>query len=176
MGKPRYTCDKTRCQTHGGKPCLLCTHPDLAQEWDTEQNTRTPSTLSRGSHARVHWICSEGHRWSTKLYSRTVEGSGCPICLGVAGNVTPDKSLAALYPNLVQEWDTGRNNRLPSEVPPRARYKAHWICSQGHRWVAQVSDRSRGRGCPACAGHWKHALPGLIRHLLPHLREYRRVA
>lgn len=29
--------------------------------------------------------------------------------------------------------------------------KIGWVCSQGHKWQAFVSNRSRGTGCPICA-------------------------
>jgi hypothetical protein len=56
---------------------LATTHPQLALEadgWD-------PQTKIAGSHQRVSWRCSEGHKWKTYLGSRTgADLTGCPAC------------------------------------------------------------------------------------------------
>lgn len=56
---------------------LETTHPQLALEadgWD-------PKSKIAGSHEQVSWKCSNGHRWKTKLGSRTAtEVTGCPTC------------------------------------------------------------------------------------------------
>jgi hypothetical protein len=56
---------------------LLTTHPNLAAQadgWD-------PKKVIAGSHKRVAWKCSEGHRWKTNLGSRTGKTeTGCPSC------------------------------------------------------------------------------------------------
>jgi len=30
--------------------------------------------------------------------------------------------------------------------------QVHWFCGRGHAWRAAISNRSRGVGCPYCAG------------------------
>ncbi len=57
-------------------------------------------------------------------------------------------TLAETIPELAAQadgWD-------PSTVAPFSGKKLSWICSENHRWVARVADRSQGTGCPYCAG------------------------
>ncbi len=61
--------------------------------------------------------------------------------------------LATLYPKLVKEWHPTKNGNLkPEDVFPATHRKAWWICHNGHEWEAMVSNRTKGRGCPYCAG------------------------
>ena len=63
-------------------------------------------------------------------------------------------SLADMYPSLAQEaagWD-------PTVVSAGSSKNFGWICSRGHEWVARVSSRTAGQGCPYCSG--KRAIPG----------------
>ena len=54
---------------------LSTINPDLAAQafgWD-------PSVYTKGSHARVKWICKEKHVWTSSIHDRN-SGSGCPSC------------------------------------------------------------------------------------------------
>lgn len=67
------------------------------------------------------------------------------------------KLLRDKSPNLRVEWDSVRNQELQLEfdkVSSGAKQRAYWTCSKDprHRWLAQVRDRSMGRGCPFCSG------------------------
>jgi len=55
--------------------------------------------------------------------------------------------------DLLQEWDDPA--KAPHEVTRASMEKVWWKCGKhecGHRWGAQVGNRTRGGGCPACAG------------------------
>ena len=68
--------------------------------------------------------------------------------------VLKDKSIAALYPDVVWEWDYSKNEGLsPDRISYGANYKASWICPKGHRYEAWISDRTgkRKTGCPECS-------------------------
>jgi Probable Zinc-ribbon domain len=121
---------------------LATLEPELAKEafgWD-------PSTVTRSSNLKKHWICAIGHKWSAIINSRS-KGNGCPICAGqevLAGF----NDLATLEPELAKEafgWD-------PSTVTRGSGVKKLWICNLGHQWSAAVSARSGGSGCPICSG------------------------
>jgi hypothetical protein len=61
--------------------CLATTHPEVAAEWDLERNgEKTPYSVMGGHNGRVHWICKEGHRWTTSPNARTRAGHRCPGC------------------------------------------------------------------------------------------------
>ena len=71
------------------------------------------------------------------------------------------------------------NPALASEISPNSKIKATeltefsnrqvlWCCKQGHEWRARPSTRSRGAGCPQCAGSKpERDLAELVKSLLP---------
>ena len=71
-------------------------------------------------------------------------------------NLSKDYNLKALYPALMKEWDYKKNKVSPAKLFPFTAKKAHWVCrvhGRAHEWVADINNRTRGRGCPYCAGH-----------------------
>lgn len=64
-----------------------------------------------------------------------------------------ENSVASVYPELVSEWDFDKNHGLtPDNFSFGAHTKIWWKCDKGHSWQAVISSRSRGLGCPYCAG------------------------
>ncbi len=65
-----------------------------------------------------------------------------------------EESLLIKHPELAQEWDYDKNGILkPYHVKEYSNIKVFWICHIcGWRWEAIIYNRSRGRGCPNCAG------------------------
>jgi hypothetical protein len=60
---------------------LLFKSPLVASEWHpTKNGTLTPDKVVNSSAKRVWWKCRRGHEWQTRVYSRTIDGSNCPIC------------------------------------------------------------------------------------------------
>ena len=56
---------------------------------------------------------------------------------------------------LMAEWDWEKNKVLgfePNEVTFGSIKKIWWICDKGHEWQATPNNRSKGQGCPVCAG------------------------
>lgn len=137
---------------------LLSRYPALAAEWDMEKNAPlSPATISSGSHRLVWWRCQKGHSWRAQIKSRR-EGSGCPVCAG--RKILPgENDLATLYPALAREWDAEKNAPLlPSQVSVSSHLPIWWRCEKGHSWRTQIGVRTRGCGCPVCAG--RTVLPG----------------
>ena len=63
--------------------------------------------------------------------------------------------MVADLPQLLEEWNTDgnlKNGLVPTSVTHRSNKMAAWICGEGHKWDALISNRSRGSGCPVCAG------------------------
>ena len=61
--------------------------------------------------------------------------------------------LATVNSDLAAEWHPTRNgDLLPSQVTAGSSKKVWWLCGKGHEWAAVIGSRSKGRGCPACAG------------------------
>ena len=131
----------------------LTAHPHLIAEWHPEKNgDLDPATVTHGSHKKVWWKCSaRGHTWAATAYNRAGLGKGCPVCTGK--KVLPGfNDLATTHPSLAGEWSP-RNEFGPETVSEGSRKKVWWVCAEhSHEWVARVPDRTRGRGCPVCAG------------------------
>lgn len=55
---------------------------DLLSEWNYERNNPLkPEFVTKGSHKKVWWICSNGHEWQAEIKARTqVHGNTCPYC------------------------------------------------------------------------------------------------
>jgi len=74
--------------------------------------------------------------------------------LGYVIGVAPRKprpgcDIATLRPDLSKEafgWD-------PSTVSEWSGQRVDWKCGDGHVWKARVAERTRGNGCPFCAGN-----------------------
>jgi superfamily II DNA or RNA helicase len=59
------------------------------------------------------------------------------------------------FPELVAEWHPTKNGELkPSQVSYGSNMKVWWLCPvhSEHEWMAAVSDRVHGSGCPYCRG------------------------
>ena len=126
-------------------------YPKLSKEWNYNKNNELlPNMFSAHSNVKVWWICENGHEWQSGIDSRT-RGNGCPYCSNRL--VLPGyNDLAYKRPNLLLEWDYTKNFISPSSVLPGSGKKAWWICSVcNHEWLAEISSRTKGHGCPQCA-------------------------
>lgn len=65
-----------------------------------------------------------------------------------------ENSFAYLYPEFAQEFHSTKNGTLTVEnINKGSARKVWWKCSVcGHDWLAAVSSRADGHGCPACSG------------------------
>lgn len=133
---------------------LATTNPELASEWHPTLNGElTPQKVTAGTHRKVFWLCSAfGHIYESSLVHRS-RGQGCPFCSGrqvLAGF----NDLATTNPELADQWHPTLNGQLtPEMVTSGSSQNIWWSCdSHQHEWRAFVSSRSRGTGCPICAG------------------------
>jgi very-short-patch-repair endonuclease len=61
--------------------------------------------------------------------------------------------LGHANPILTKEWEYKLNQGLtPYNITSGSGKRVWWICKSGHRWKASVANRSKGTGCPYCAG------------------------
>ncbi len=128
---------------------IQSTHPKLAKEaygWD-------PSKFGKGSNVKRKWKCSRGHIWEISIKSRTVNGSGCPICSGHKV-LKSFNDLNTTHPEVAKEafgWD-------PCQFSKGSNVKRKWKCSRGHIWSADIASRTSGgrkkigNNCPICSG------------------------
>ena len=143
-----------------GENDLATLRPDLAAQWHpTNNRDMTPADVMEGSHYKAWWICGKGHEWQAQVKSRTIGGTGCPVCANRQLN-PGENDLATAYPDLARQWHPQKNGALtPRDVLPGAGRRVWWKCEKGHEWRALISSRtSGGAGCPYCAG--KVVIPG----------------
>lgn len=145
---------------------LLTTRPDLVAEIDREFHPDlVPTTLTSGSGKRLHWKCSEGHKWEATVINRgrpegitksgrKTKGTGCPKCNkeGPGLRATPEYNFKVTHPELAKEWDYEKNDLNPEAVTKGRTEKVYWVCELGHRWRAAIANRAYlGQGCRVCA-------------------------
>jgi len=62
---------------------LATTHPVIAAQWHPFLNGNlAPSDVMSGSKKKIWWKCGAGHIWQAYIFSRTGNGTGCPVCAG----------------------------------------------------------------------------------------------
>lgn len=133
---------------------LASRFPDLAAEWDSAANgSLTPRDVTFGTKRKVWWRCEKGHTWRVSVQSRTLDGTGCPVCAGRV-IVPGENDMASQFPELAREWHPEKNGALlPSQVAPASKRRVWWLCPVGHTYAAAVGARTgKDSGCPYCAG------------------------
>lgn len=64
----------------------------------------------------------------------------------------PNKSLAKIKPELLEQWDYDKNSINPEEVGFSSKKFAWWLCSEGHSFEQRIGDRWRTKyGCKECS-------------------------
>ena len=153
MGGCPFCANRRACVTNS----LATVRPDLAAQWHPTRNGHlTAHDVTAGTTQRVWWQCPQGedHVWRGRIFDRTSQEGRCPFCSG--HRLSKDRSLAAVRPELVPQWDHDANGELgPAGVAAHSARKVAWRCevSPDHRWLATPADRVRGTTCPACSGH-----------------------
>lgn len=133
-------------------------YPELLEEWHYEKNVGIdPYSLSAGSHTEAWWKCKNdsSHEWSARLGNRTRKNRGCPYCAPRSSYTDPKKSLAALFPNLMEEWHPTKNQNLnPTKISPGSQIRIWWQCKNcQHEWDTYAFTRTTNdAGCHICSG------------------------
>lgn len=130
---------------------LQTINPELALEWDYENNINSPSEVFPNSNKKAYWICSKGHRYSSVISDRN-QGKGCPICSNKI-IIKGVNDLFTTHPELETQWDYAKNKVNPFELSYGSNQKVWWKCSNEHSWEAVIHSRTRknGNGCPICS-------------------------
>ena len=169
----RHRSNGTECpQCSGHKVCqhntLATKTPGVAAQWDHEENSTTPDTITAQSVQVVAWHCDAcGHKWRVSPHARISHSSGCPHCAKFArAKLTRHPTFAECQDPgvraLLVQWDfegNGASNNHPDNTRLQSSKQIWWLCTkcpagQKHRWSARPDSRtcSRTAGCPVCAG------------------------
>lgn len=165
---PEYhkTCDGKTCGMgkYAGGGSYLCPHnnlkalfPHIATQWDNERNKQLPEEFLPKSNKKIWWKCNNNicgcHIWEASISNRTRDDSGnCPFC--TVSRPCPHNNIKVSYPDLIEEWDYGRNKTSPTEYSSGSNSKVWWKCRRSqcecHKWQASINHRIQGSGCPYC--------------------------
>ena len=139
--------------------CKENNQEQLLIEWNYDKNVSiTPEIVSKASHQKVWWKCSEGHEWEAQIKSRTYN-HGCPYCSGTYKRAVVGKNDLATWCKendklyILDEWDYNSNDNLIPEMFTFSSHKRiNWKCSKGHKWSALIKERTKFKGnmCPEC--------------------------
>jgi hypothetical protein len=103
LGHQCPTCVGRKVQS--GFNDLATTHPEIA----LQANGWNPETITRGSHSKREWMCSEGHIWQATVKDR-VAGYGCPSCASSGYNQLSDGYLYLIEHDLLEMLQIGISN------------------------------------------------------------------
>ena len=130
----------------------LATNPELLKEWDYSKNTIKPDEVTKGTHKKIWWICSNNHSYEATIPARR-RGTGCPYC---SGNkiLVGFNDLETTNPELLEKWNYEKNNKLgitPKSISKSYSKKVWWKCKNGHEYQRHVYNERKGSGrCPIC--------------------------
>ena len=135
-----------------GENDLVTINPTLAKEWNYERNGELrPENFTANSGKKAWWKCGKGHEWQAIIANRN-KGVGCPYCTGQK-TLQGYNDLLTLNPELAKEWNHEKNGELkPEYFTANSGQKVWWKCNKGHEWQSTIANRSKGNGCPYCAG------------------------
>jgi superfamily II DNA or RNA helicase len=148
--KLQHGCPFCTCRQVCDDNSLVKQYPEIAKQWHPSKNGElTPNDVTYGSNKKAWWKCKYNHTWQAVISARTQKGSGCLYCCGHLK--TTEDSLETKFPELSKEWNYEKNATLkPDKIGPKSIKKAWWKCENGHEWMSQIRDRTRGIGCPEC--------------------------
>ena len=126
--------------------------PNMAAEWDYENNSCPPTLVFSNSNKKYNWVCAFGHKWKASPNSRS-KGTGCPIC---SGNIVLEgfNDLQTTHPEIAMQWHPTKNNGLlPTQVSKGFNKKVWFICfSCQNSYESFIGNKIKGYGkCPFCA-------------------------
>lgn len=146
-----------------GEHSLAKEAPQIAIEFDEQKNGISADNIAVSSNKKMWWKCSVcGFEWQSKVNNRTSSlKTGCPQCAKTqhkqgnkkrANLVAKNGSLFDHYPELCNEWDYDKNEIKPTEISFGSNKKVWWICNRGHRYQANINNRTcKKTGCPYCS-------------------------
>lgn len=148
-----------KCKHHvvsPGETDLATLHPDIAEEWDDENNgDLTAGTVTAQTNRSISWKCGRGHRWKTSAANR-VRGTQCPYCAGKLA-IPGETDALTITPELEIEWDKTLNAGYDlHNLLPFSHFLFWWECRHCHNhWQTTIASRTHGSQCPRCEGRIK---------------------
>ncbi len=146
--------------------------PQHCRFWHPIKNDALlPHEVYGSSHQEVWWQCpvEPSHEWENRISTFTARDASCCYC--DKRKVSSTYNLAVVHPHLLKEWAQDLNEGIdPFTVSPGTGKKFAWRCDSGHCWTASVHNRTKGNGCPYCAGK-KASVANSLKTKYPRLAE-----
>ena len=136
------------------------THPRLARELHPSSARRQPATTFNAADTKPRvWLCAAGHDFKASARDRANGTHTCKECKKRRTRGS-GRSLTDTHPDLAATWLPELNaGREPADYTKGSRLEVVWWCEDGgHPFTMRIEARTRGCGCPYCAG--RLLLPG----------------
>lgn len=132
---------------------LAAIYPNVIKAWHPTKNKNIrPENILPSSGRKIWLLCSAGHEWQAvpNDIQSILKGEAADICQKCR---KANNSLGRKFPELVRDWDFGKNSGIePDTVSYGSKKKYWWRCAKGHSWEASPNQRTRptSSGCPLC--------------------------
>lgn len=131
-------CSGNKKYAKQGVDDIFTLRPELALDWDYSLNTRDPLHLKLNANYTAYWVCHRcGHKWSSRLDSRTINGCGCPVCNVGGGSSCADYLLWLLLKPFGAEY---RKRKFGYEWDIVIEDKNIFIEYDGYVWHNSADD------------------------------------
>lgn len=105
----------------------------------------------------LKWKCKYGHEWYTQLAHRTLHKTDCPYCanrsIDIGFNDLESYCIKNNLEYLIDEW-VGLSENNETVCIQNFSYgsgkRIWWKCKHKHKWIAAITSRVSGTGCPYC--------------------------
>lgn len=125
--------------------------PALLAEYSLTLNALPPEAVHQAGKSKVWWECGVGHTFERKPVNRwRPDGTllPCPAC------ALRRRSIAALLPDAVPEFEVERNGTTPDQIAASSQHRVWWRCPANHDFFVSPSARTRLDGslipCQVC--------------------------
>lgn len=134
----------------------LTADPDYAKYYDWQKNFQVDPSLNPEKvliGAKVWWRCSKGedHIWRSCVWRQRK-----PVCVFCKQlRASAEFNLELTDPAIAKQFHATKNGKLrASDLTPGSCKKVFWQCDKNalHVWKTTVQVRTKGSGCPYCAG------------------------
>jgi hypothetical protein len=125
---------------------LIVENDDLSKSDLNEVFKKIYSFVDTGIKEKINEYLDSDHFFNENLFKKYLSYLPSPL---------PENSLTIKFPDLVNEWDYGKNHPLiPDQFSVGSNNKVWWLCPKGHSYDSRIRDRT-GKiptGCPECSG------------------------
>ena len=131
---------------------LCTTHPDLAKEWDYEENgDLLPQNVSYGMGKKIAWKCPSGHKYKATLLHRS-SGTNCPICNSGRQTSFAEQAvfyyIKKVYPNAINRYKDIFDNGMELDIYiPEIKYAIEYDGSFWHRENGNEREKRKYEIC-----------------------------